>query len=144
MRNEINFRGLSEDGNRLIISDGLLISKKGVVIMIESEDEQGLKTCPIKEGSVDQFTGKFDKNGVRIYGRDLIISFNKHYEDEPSLNCVCFLYGCVRLISIGKNDIPLYNYQSEDLEVIGSLHNKNLSEEAKQLLAKYESYETDL
>jgi YopX protein len=79
-------------------------------------------STPVKIETVGQFTGYFDKKSIEIFEGDLIESFNKVYDNSKSINEVVFEKGCWKLRSNGKNDIPLFNYKTGEIEVIGNIY----------------------
>lgn len=91
----------------------------GEVVMMGELNRVSLERW--KDIAIMQFTGLHDKNGTAIYEGDVVRSNNKSYEDVPSINYVSFVNGCFKLVAPRINDIPLFNYYSKDLEVIGDI-----------------------
>lgn len=117
MLREIKFRGLRADGGGWVYGYYAVFSGRHIIYV-------GWTAYEVKPESVGQFTGLYDKKGTEIYEGDIVYSFKKEYEDTPSKNIVKLIRGCFRLVCIGKNDIPLYNYSPHDLEIIGNIHQK--------------------
>ena len=121
---EIKFRGLRTDGKGWVYGYYHKNYNKECFIIKISETGIMLPGVKVLPESIGQFTGLKDKNGIEIYEGDEITSFKKEYEDNPSENIVFFIRGCFYLQSIGKNDIPIYNYNSSHLEITGNIHEK--------------------
>lgn len=126
MNREIKFRGLRKDGKGWIISNGLLKSNKGIVVMIESEDDNGLVTCPVLPESVGQFSGALDRKCEEVYEGDKIRAVSrfscKEIEGEIIFNSQMF---CVK--SVQGNcvfSVPLFYATS--IELIGNIHETDI------------------
>lgn len=111
MKREIKFRGWKSP----YMINGLSLSTI-------AKEEDMMLASPIDEYIFMQFTGLKDKNGIEIYECDIVMSFKKAYEDMPSINTVDFVNGCFKLCAKRISDIPLFNYQSKDIEIIGNIY----------------------
>lgn len=69
-----------------------------------------------------QFTKYFDKSSKEIFDGDLVKAFNKSYDSSESINTVILDKGCWKLRCKGKNDIPLFNYKTSELEIMGNIY----------------------
>lgn len=82
------------------------------------------------DDTIMQYTGKKDKKGVAIFGDDIVKTFRK--QDGCVLDQVVLDHGCWRFKAIcdpnsSLNNIPIFNFESKDIEVIGNIYkNKEL------------------
>ena len=119
---EILFRGKRTDngewetGSLVIIRDGC--SDKKVFL---ADKMTGYHTPVIPE-TVGQYTGLTDKNGVRIFEGD-IVSLVKHDGLIYKVVYVPCRYELVN--SKGVNCFVLDIYKSENIEVIGNIHDNS-------------------
>lgn len=117
MDREILFRAWHKDSKVMfeVLAIAFYMKKVGVKWHGAERD------IAINQFEIMQFTGLHDKNGTAIFEGDVVRSNNKAYEDVPSINSVSFVNGCFKLVAPRINDIPLFNYQSKDIEVIGDI-----------------------
>ena len=123
---EILFRGKQTDNGEWIegayspfhLNFGEREEKPHIIIISDDEDIDGL-WCDVIPETVGQFTGLTDKNGVRIFEGD-IVSLVKHDGLIYKVVYVPCRYELVN--SKGVNCFVLDIYKSENIEVIGNIH----------------------
>ena len=92
--------------------------KPHIIIISDDEDIDGL-WCEVIPETVGQYTGLTDKNGKRIFEGD-IVSLVKHDSLIYKVVYVPCRYELVN--SKGVNCFVLDIYKSENIEVIGNIH----------------------
>ena len=123
---EILFRGKQTDNGEWIegayspfhLNFGEREEKPHIIIISDDEDIDGL-WCEVIPETVGQYTGLTDKNGVRIFEGD-IVSLVKHDGLIYKVVYVPCRYELVN--SKGVNCFVLDIYKSENIEVIGNIH----------------------
>ena len=123
---EILFRGKQTDNGEWIegayspfhLNFGEREEKPHIIIISDDEDIDGL-WCEVIPETVGQYTGLTDKNGVRIFEGD-IVSLVKHDSLIYKVVYVPCRYELVN--SKGVNCFVLDIYKSENIEVIGNIH----------------------
>ena len=123
---EILFRGKQTDNGEWIegayspfhLNFGEREEKPHIIIISDDEDIDGL-WCEVIPETVGQYTGLTDKNGVKIFEGD-IVSLVKHDGLIYKVVYVPCRYELVN--SKGVNCFVLDIYKSENIEVIGNIH----------------------
>ncbi len=123
---EVIFRGKRTDNGEWIegayspfhLNFGEREEKPHIIIISDDEDIDGL-WCEVIPETVGQYTGLTDKNGVRIFEGD-IVSLVKHDGLIYKVVYVPCRYELVN--SKGVNCFVLDIYKSENIEVIGNIH----------------------
>ena len=123
---EILFRGKQTDNGEWIegayspfhLNFGEREEKPHIIIISDDEDIDGL-WCEVIPETVGQYTGLTDKNGKRIFEGD-IVSLVKHDGLIYKVVYVPCRYELVN--SKGVNCFVLDIYKSENIEVIGNIH----------------------
>lgn len=123
---EVIFRGKWTDNGEWIegayspfhLNFGEREEKPHIIIISDDEDIDGL-WCEVIPETVGQYTGLTDKNGVRIFEGD-IVSLVKHDGLIYKVVYVPCRYELVN--SKGVNCFVLDIYKSENIEVIGNIH----------------------
>ena len=118
MERAIKYKALVEGFDGFVYSDGFLKHKDGTIIIITKQRDNDLETSPIIKGTLCEFTGLKDKEGVDIYESDVVSDgFEKGvviYNTETAEYLV---------------DFTLSDYEPQEIhqstmwaEVIGNLH----------------------
>ena len=110
------FRGIIAQPDELFSGfayGDLLQYANGDVVIRQRETGQEWNVIP---ETVGQFTGIFDKNGTMIFEGDVFKSWIRPFYEITDIQT--FYYDCLEYcqLSIGE--------QSEDIEIIGNIHDK--------------------
>jgi uncharacterized phage protein (TIGR01671 family) len=120
---EIKFRAKVE--GKVVYSDGFMKHPNGTIIVIIDIMDEGFKTCPIDKGTLKEFTGLKDKNGVDIYEGDIVQCKGHECTVKYRGNFCDFVmdmnkYGG-RLLNITKSNITIHK-----IKVIGNINTNKL------------------
>ena len=129
---EIIFRGKTESSKRWVYGDLLQFSIGDMCICENRNDFEKDKYGVIPE-TVGQYTGLTDKNDKRIFEGDVVKAYDETYDNgfaevkgKLFFNCGSF---DIDVEDVGY--IPLYSYGTENIEVIGNIHDNPELLEAK-------------
>lgn len=120
---EILFRGKNAITGEWIYGD-LIHCDTGIHMSGENAD-----FVLVKEKTIGQFTGLYDKNGKEIFEGDIVEAklTNGNYQGFSwGLQLVSFQNGAFGLITDKKEFTPLINYNyNVEFEIMGNIYNKH-------------------
>ena len=120
MNREIKFRGLQKDGK---FAYGKLLSDSAIGRWGNSEI---YNYSNVYLGTVGQFTGLLDKNGVEIYEGDIIQIDEYSSFEGTGKGIVDFLNGSFVCLygqdAYGKDKLDNINTVNDSREVVGNIH----------------------
>ena len=127
---EILFRGKKADNVEWVKCSETYI-RDGDGIWLSDEN---LNVVTVIPETVGQYTGLTDKNGVRIFEWDIVITKTKSCE---FIGCIAYSTEYVRFVCVTSNNIPYPMDRQFKYEVIGNIHdNPELLETAAKPAAK--------
>jgi uncharacterized phage protein (TIGR01671 family) len=139
---DIEFRGKRLDngewvyGNLIVNRDYAVSEKQNGDVDIELKSVRTKITtihfsADIEPEAVGQYAGLEDKNGMKIFEGDIVNSTATGDDENAGEKYGVVFENLAFMIRRGKTCYMLCNYDSEDLEVIGNIHdNSELLKEA--------------
>ena len=125
MEREILYRGKCIDNGEWV--EGYFVkyqpcaSEEKIIYGIVPEYASALYLNEIDPSTVGQYTGLTDKNGVKIFDGDVCI-FQNAFSSKPHIGAVRYYANAKPISDDGQYSVDLAECNSEDLEIIGNIH----------------------
>lgn len=124
---EIEFRAWIKRKNELLYLKGFRYSgKEKIKITFADEDADDCTYTFLKnEVILEQFTGLYDKNGVKIYEGDIVSFVNIGFGNRKVFAEVKMSDGCFDVVNDVFRDYLKCHVVNKSVEVIGNIHERS-------------------
>ena len=124
---EIEFRAWIKRKNELLYLKGFRYSgKEKIKITFADEDADDCTYTFLKnEVILEQFTGLYDKNGVKIYEGDIVSFVNIGFGNRKVFAEVKMNDGCFDVVNDVFRDYLKCHVVNKSVEVIGNIHERS-------------------